>query len=474
MLNRFWTNSEIFHGKSLTKPSEWLLNLLILFSTISFVSMWIVGQYLQISLVDLMSFNASDPSWVPEGSEMNPAVGVHYFGDYVLGRAWSIHPDPYHVMLPAYPPISLLLFKPFALLPYTAGLVAYFIVSIAVFVGAIFAWLSHLPVYVRMISSGLLAIASFPSLVALDRGNQVYLMFGLVAWGFVFWKWKKFVLAGVVIGIAIGLKFYLLPILLPLLILGAKKIVFVAGGVSFVGSMLLWQTYPGGAVYNLNKSFQLAFSPTNPTGSGTPQFQIEQTTLSSAIIQIGSLANGALQTFDSYDTSTLLRLLPLILWLLTSVVSSLQKQIPLAVSLTVVLSISQHLSSNGIYSGLWAVVAGMVLLTSDLSITSRNDSNLSSKSKKLRTWLKSLAMGTVLMNLIILPNFSYKIDLDQETGWTLMLTQTLGPISLTVFEVAVMFISVLLIQDNKSQSIRHESLHASRDSLGEFIKRRHK
>lgn len=453
MLNRFWTNSEIVHGKSLTKPSEWLLNLLILFSTISFVSMWVVGQYLQISLVDLMSFNASDPSWVPEGSEMNPAVGVHYFGDYVLGRAWSIHPDPYHVMLPAYPPISLLLFKPFALLPYTAGLVAYFIVSIAVFVGAIFAWLSHLPVYVRLISSGLLAIASFPSLVALDRGNQVYLMFGLVAWGFVFWKWKRFVLAGVVIGIAIGLKFYLLPILLPLLILGAKKIVFVAGGVSFVGSMLLWQTYPGGAVYNLNKFLEEAFSPTNSSGSGTSHWQMDQNSLSSGFLQLGSTILGPSEALTSYDSTALLRLAPLILWLFTSVIASLQKQIPLAVSLTVTLSISQHLSSNGIYSGLWAVVAGMLLLTSDLSTNSREDSGKSRSSIKLCIWLKALAIAAVIANLVIIPSFAYKIVLNQETGWMILATQTLGPILLIIFEIAVIIVSVLLLKVKQNQTI---------------------
>jgi hypothetical protein len=426
--------------------------LLILFSAFSFVSMWIVGQYFQISLVDLMSFNAYDPSWVPEGSEMYPAVGVHYFGDYVLGRAWSIHPDPYHVQLPAYPPISLLLFKPFALLPYYTGLVAYFIVSIAVFVGAIFAWLSHLPIYVRLIASSLLAIASFPSLVALDRGNQIYLMFGLVAWGFVFWKWKKFIAAGVLIGIAIGLKFYLLPILLPLFLLGAKRIALVAGVVSFVGSMLLWQFYPGGAIYNLSKFLEEAFSPTNSSGSGTAQWQIDQNSVSSGFLQLGSAILSPAEAFTSYESIAPLRLAPLILWLIASVIASLQKQIPLAVSLTVTLSISQHLSSNGIYSGLWAVVAGMLLLTSDLSINSRDVSDNTKSSIKLCRWLKALAIAAVLANLVIIPSFFYKIVLNQETGWTVLVTQTLGPILLIIFEIAVIFISALLLKGKQFQA----------------------
>ena len=451
MLRKYWTNSEISHSSLLTKPSEWLLNLLIIFSAVSFISMWVVGQYLQISLVDIMSFHASDPTWVPDGSAMNPVVGVHYFGDYVLGRAWSIHPDPYHLRLPAYPPLSLLLFKPFALLPYTAGVILYFLVSINVFMGAIFAWLSHLPFYVRLISSTLLTIASYPSLVALDRGNQVYLMFALLAWGFVFWKWKRFVLAGIVIGIAIGLKFYLLPILLPLLIMRANKIVVAAGVVSVFGSLLLWQAYPGGALYNLNKFFEEAFSSSNASGSGSSHWQMAQNTLSSAFLQLGSIFNGPSDTLATYDSSTILRLTPLILWLATTVLSSFQKKIPLAVTLTATLSISQHISSNGPYSGLWAVVAGMFLLTSDISIDSSGTTLKSEKSVRLGTWLKGMAIATVLANLIIIPNFTYDIILNQDTGWKILATQTLGASFLVLFELAILFVSVVEFRNKKVQ-----------------------
>jgi hypothetical protein len=366
------------------------------------------------------------------------------------------------VLLPAYPPISLLLFKPFALLPYAFGVLAYFVVSIGVFASAIFCWLSHLPIYLRLISVNVFAIASFPALVALDRGNQIYLMFGLVAWGFLLWRHKKFVLAGVVIGLAIGFKFYLMPILLPLLILGARKIVIVAGSVSVIGSLALWHFYPGGAFYNVQKFFTEAFSPINAAGSGAATFHVAQNTVASAFLQIGSTTIGAPQTFGVYTESMLIRTLPLILWLIASVVVCLQRQIPLVVSLTLVLSISQHISANAFYSGLWAAAAGMLLMTSDLSLRTKSEIP---RSIKYDTLLIGAAVLTVVTNLIIVPFFDYQIVLEGVTSWTILSTKTLGAVVLILFELLVIAVALILFRDRASTNRVKELRNAMQNEV---------
>jgi hypothetical protein len=68
-------------------------------------------------------------------------------------------------------------------------------------------------------------------------------------------------------------------------------------------------------------------------------------------------------------------------------------------------------------------------------------------------WLKALAIATVLSNLVIIPSFGYKIVLNQETGWTVLATQTLGPILLIIFEIAVIIVSVLLLKGKQTQTI---------------------
>ena len=437
------TNPKLAHSMGLTRISSLFLNSLIVLSMLSLLMMWVVGQYLQVSLVDLISFAAADQSWVPEGSLQQPAIGVHFFGDYVLGRAWSIHPDPYNLLMPAYPPISLLLFKPFALLPYQMGLVAYLIVSIVIFASAIFAWLNHLPSHVRLMSAGLLTMIVHPSIVSLDRGNQIYMMFGFVAWGFVLWKRERFIWSGILFGTAMALKFYLFPVLLPLLLIGARKIALTAFITGLGATTLLWQGYPGGFTYNIHKFFTEAFAVENAAGSGSIFFQIQQNTLSSGMLQISSFINSSTSPFSFYEQSSFLRSMPLALWLVAITIVSLQRQIPLVVKLSLALSISQHVSSNGSYSALWAVVAGMLLLTSDLHLKFPGVSTVEPEIKRLNAYLL-IGLGlVVLANLITIP-LSFDLNFSESVVLQIPYFYTYGSFLLFAFELFAIVISVLM------------------------------
>jgi hypothetical protein len=443
MRKELLTNPRLAHSASLTRVSSLFLNAIIVLSMVSALMMWIVSQYQQVSLVDLISFQASDQSWVPDGSLQQPAVGVHFFGDYVLGRAWSIHPDPYNLVMPAYPPISLLLFKPFALMPYQVGLVTYFSVSIALFTSAIYAWLSHLPTYVRLMAAGLLAVFAHPSLVALDRGNQIYMMFGLVAWGFVLWKRGHFTSSGIAFGLAMGIKIYLFPVLLPFLLLGARKIALSALLTGLGLTAMLWQTYPGGLAYNVSKFLAYAFSPENAAGSGTTFFQIQQNTISSGLLQVASFFNNSDTPFDFYESTSIYRSLPLALWLLVVCLVSLQRNMPLVVRLSLAFSISQHISSNGSYSTLWLVIAAMLLLTSDLHFMPRSSSKIEIKESRLQD---SLLVGlgvVVLLNLVITP-LSFNVRFNPEAFLQIPVFYTYGAVSLLVFEIYAVLISLIM------------------------------
>lgn len=140
---------------------------------VNLVLAWVAEYYLGHPVIGALSFRAHDPSWLPPGVSLPPAIGVHYFGDFeqYMGYALSRIP-PYSPRIglpPAYGPAAIVLAKvlhglfgwPGAALVFVAGSLTAFAASLVLLLG-------------RSLSSLLLAglvSTSGAAVMALDRGN---------------------------------------------------------------------------------------------------------------------------------------------------------------------------------------------------------------------------------------------------------------------------------------------------------------
>lgn len=142
---------------------------------------WVAQFYLGHAVIGTFSFRAHDPSWLPPGVSLPPAIGVHYFGDFeqYMGYALSRIPaySPHMALPPAYGPAAIVLAKvlhglfgwPASALVFVAGSLTAFTASLVWLLG-------------RSVASLLLAVlvsTSGAAVMALDRGNYELLVAAL-------------------------------------------------------------------------------------------------------------------------------------------------------------------------------------------------------------------------------------------------------------------------------------------------------
>jgi hypothetical protein len=145
---------------------------------------WILQYYFHNSLITNISFVANDPSWLPKGTQLSPALGVHYFGDFELfvGYATSSIP-PYSSaigVLPFYGPTSIVLVEilngifgwPGAVLVFLPCSLLFFLWGISRLLGSFLS--ARLLAILLLFTGGII--------LCLDRGNMQLIVAALCVW----------------------------------------------------------------------------------------------------------------------------------------------------------------------------------------------------------------------------------------------------------------------------------------------------
>ena len=151
-----------------------------------FVSALALAMSIKSLFPDWLSYSASEAlSLSPNDGHCNPSsegIGVHCFGDFFYTLQYAISDNPWGGDINPYPPISLLLFKPFALLrvefPNTHVTLYLYLVLVILGVTAAAFFLKHkLKLQsLQKVILVVLVITSGPILYAIDRGsNQIFL-----------------------------------------------------------------------------------------------------------------------------------------------------------------------------------------------------------------------------------------------------------------------------------------------------------
>ena len=248
-------------GETVQSPwSEWGVRLVAVLAAVFAVSLgwiWIESFYRSIAASTQLSFMSSDRPYMPLHTIAKPIIGVHYFGDFQLplGYATNIRHSisPYFgSSIPAqYPPFSQILFLPFSFLPLQASAVVYLSLSAAIFLVPLWLLLAPLKTAYRIILLVPVAVLTTPFLSFLDRGNDIGIVVGLIAWGIWAWRSERWVLCGALLAAAIALKAYPAALLVVPLGLRRYRFTVLVAMTAVVANLLALVVFPGGYIRNL-------------------------------------------------------------------------------------------------------------------------------------------------------------------------------------------------------------------------------
>jgi hypothetical protein len=237
--------------------SVWGIRLAAVLSVALAVSLgwsWIELFYRGVAVNTQMSFVSSDQPYMPLHTIAKPIIGVHYFGDFQLplGYATNIirHSiSPYGTDI--YPPISQFLFIPFTFLPLREAAFIYLLLSAVVFLLPLWLLLSPLKVEYRIMFLTPVAVLTSPFISFLDRGNDIGIVVGLVAWATWAWRSDRLVLCGTFLAAAIALKVYPAGLLVVPLALRRYRFATIVAATAAFANLLALVVIPGGYLQNL-------------------------------------------------------------------------------------------------------------------------------------------------------------------------------------------------------------------------------
>ena len=154
---------------------------------------------------------ANDPGYVAPGTSDVPVLGIHYFGDLLTQLSYARNPNPYSTSLAypaAYPPLGVLIFKPFTSINPLITLILLTLSSVALLIYAFALMTREWTLQSRIIYISLLLLISKPLLLTIDRGNIQGIVVGLILLFYLKYRSGKVNLAVILLSLAICLKGY--------------------------------------------------------------------------------------------------------------------------------------------------------------------------------------------------------------------------------------------------------------------------
>ena len=344
--------------------SVWGVRLVALLTVAMAISLgfaWIQQSYRGVSVNTELSFPANDRPWMPVGTTPVPISGNHYFGDFQLPYGWALNvrnsQSPYlSSEIPAnYPPLSILFFVPFTIFPVKIATMLFLLLSAVVFSLPLWLLLSPLRISYRCIMLAPIVLVTTPFLGMLDRGNNIGIAIGLIAWAALAWRSERLLWCGVFLAAAIALKAY--PAVLLVVPIALRRYRFSAlVATSALGINLLALAFiPGGYGKNLH-----AAVPAMTSQRLTNLSQFDSWSLYSLLPKTVGLLLGPDHASRFLFPSRILLWLPSILYLVLVFVIIRRQRVPQwcwgALSLA---SIQLVVPLSGAYTTGWACLAAI-------------------------------------------------------------------------------------------------------------------
>lgn len=250
-------------------------NLIFILSTslaISAVSFWVMTFYFGLPANEILSASAFDrPSLLTNNFDFEPILGIHYFGDFQEPLSWSKlwiqdGTSPY-ALGSIYPPISILIYLPFALIPNILDAwIIFTLMSFSLIVLALWRVLGDFRITYKLTFLSLALFLTAPFISLLDRGNNTALSTACIAFAYMSYRKNQYNLSAILLAVAISLKG--LPLLLLVVPIALSNWKYIWRTLSTSAALILTGllVMPGGLMENAqlwisNLTFALQAAP---------------------------------------------------------------------------------------------------------------------------------------------------------------------------------------------------------------------
>lgn len=190
---------------------------------LALIHAWTLQYKSEISpdgFVNRISYISSDKPWMPSGTDADPLLHLHYFGDWVLNVAYGGVPRPYdpNLQIPAqFAPIGILFFSIIYIIGYKIG-------YLLILIGTAYLWwrivrklFPQEDILKQIVILFFSVFLTAPAIIAFDRGGTQLFVLGLLGNALINLKSQSWKLAFAQYLLAVSMKPYLLFLLLALL-----------------------------------------------------------------------------------------------------------------------------------------------------------------------------------------------------------------------------------------------------------------
>ncbi len=344
------------------------LNLQIILTSGSFVSVWIIQFFLvsPLNLIERLSFKVIDPPWLPSNISAVPILGKHFFGDWQLDTVWAIDPNnPYisEVMPSRTPPLGLFLTSILGLPGIVVGWYLFTFLTFFLVYKFFKICTNGLNISQKLILAIFVFVFNAAIIVSLDRGSSHVLAFTCVGLSIYYFKVGNLRYATIYYLIATAFKPQFIVMLLILIgIQKTSRILWLLVAPIFINIMFMFAFY-----HPVRESFigYLKGSSVFTTGGGDQNAAgliADSVSIVGFISRIIEAINGWGSSIEWIQANGVLFLMIALLWLLIVVLTLVYAKVSWRIRVVLVLSsMSLVLPSSGIYTLGWSFVAVLLI-----------------------------------------------------------------------------------------------------------------
>lgn len=397
-----------------TKWGELLTAVVAVGTTLGMAGAWAIQYFSRdgnARLIERVAYIVEDRSWMPPGvSELQPLIGLHYFGDLaiVLGYGEALSPYIIPGMPAQYPPVAIFFFRLLGLLGPHIALVLLVLLSASLIPIAIWKLMGGVSVASRITTIALLVWITMPMISALDRGGVQMVAVGFLGLSILAYTKNRSVLAIALFVVAVSLKSYLLVFALYPLVRGHRSFAVKAVMTAIVINGVLFLAFPGRPTVSFGGFL------TSTVFFSTTEMVIDGNSLASLPLRFIEMTQGTEAARDFLGSNSALLTLLSVIWLGAVVWLASRRSVPYWLSLSLVLSSATMVVGAAYpYNYAWAALAAFYFGSSrsdpfpfsSRSTSSRDrslvcESSLDVQSVWSNRFLRALTLITIAVSLV--------------------------------------------------------------------------
>jgi hypothetical protein len=218
--------------------------------------------------------------------------------------------------------------------------------------------------FLRIQLTLLLGFFNVPMLILFDRGNNIGLMFGILAWGFILLEENKVWFSIFCLSIGAGMKLYPIILFIPLYFWGFRKVAVYSALLTLVVNLILFARYPMGIIDNAKIFYNEVLMGGYTTGVGIkPEFVLNQIGPFSTQLALICQRNDTSAALNFFvNLPTVVKYLPVLIWIFNLCVIPIRNKVFSKMRFGLLLLSLQFLPLMPPYIAIWSTLGAAFFL----------------------------------------------------------------------------------------------------------------